>query len=213
MVNIFTFPLRYLTLKDENGSHIFWRDLIGVIILAIVLSLPFWFTKANYFGDGGFLDKFGGFAGVLTGFYVAGLLGIASFLGASPSLDEEIKVGKIFGPDNDGKNHALSRREYVCSMFGYLSFLSLGISIAALLLVVVTQAASSYLAPHRDHLAYLLGSGFAIFLLNLVLAHMVATTCHGLYYLIDRLYAEPPQLMSKDEAAAVGIAKEANENT
>lgn len=206
MVNIFTFPLRYLTLKDENKKHLFWRDLFGVFILAIILSIPFWITDANYFGESGFLDKFGGFAGVLTGFYVAGLLGIASFLGASPSLDEEIQIGKIYGPERDGQPNALSRPEYVCAMFGYLSFLSLVISVAALLLVVITEVSSVSLAALVGQTAFVVIAGIAVFLINLVLAHMVATTCHGLYYLMDRLYAESPEMMTKEEAAASGLA-------
>lgn len=208
MVNIFTFPLRYLALKDDQKRHLFWRDLLGVMVLATFLSAPFWLTDANYFGNGGFLDKFGGFAGVLTGFYVAGLLGIASFLGASPSLDEEIQVGKIYGPPKNGAPNPLSRREYVCSMFGYLSFLSLAISVAALLLVVITDPLAQYMAGHKKHWAYLLTSGFLVFLVNFVLAHMVATTCHGLYYLIDRLYATSPELMTKEASAAAGLGGE-----
>lgn len=207
MPNVFTFPLGYLSLTDEQGRPLFRRDLLGVITLALIVSLPFWVTTANYFGTDGFLDKFGAFSGVLTGFYVAALVSVASFLSASPSLDELIAVGPVYGPPKDGEPNPLTRRQYICSMFGYLSFMSLGLSLGALLAVTIAEPISWGLyAIISDKIVQQIISGALIFGMNLVLAHMVATTCHGLYYLMDRLYAEKAQILTKDEAKAAGLS-------
>lgn len=207
MPNVFTFPLGYLTLTDEQGRPLFRRDLLGVITLALVVSLPFWATTANYFGTYGFLDKFGAFSGVLTGFYVAALVSVASFLGASPSLDDLIEVGPVYGPPKDNEPNPLTRRQYICSMFGYLAFMSLGMSLGALLAVTIAAPVSSALhALVGNETVQLVLRGAIILGMNLVLAHLVATTCHGLYYLMDRLYAEKSQIMTKGEAKAAGLS-------
>ncbi len=207
MPNVFTFPLGYLSLTDEEGWPLYRRDLLGVITLALIVSLPFWVTSANYFGTDGFLDKFGAFSGVLTGFYVAALVSVASFLSASPSLDDLIAVGPIYGPPKAGAPNPFTRRQYICSMFGYLSFMSLGLSLGALLAVTISGPISWGLsATISDELVRQIISGALIFGMNLVLAHMVATTCHGLYYLIDRLYAEKAQILTKSEAKAAGLS-------
>jgi hypothetical protein len=83
-------------------------------------------------------------------------------------------------------------------MFGYLAFVALCLSLGAIVLVVVVDTAKP-MAISWMGLEAARYTGFAVlFLINIVLAHMVATTCHGLYYLIDRLYAVAPVLLDKD---------------
>lgn len=197
-MNVFAFPLRYLRLRDEDDRRLFLRDALGVIILAIIISTPFWFAGASYFGPGGFLDRFGSFAGVLTGFYVAALVGVATFATNSSAMNTVITVGPIRLFQKGEEPEELTRRQYVCYLFGYLAFVSLCVSLAAILLVVAS-------GPIRSSIAAWLGSNWAfwagaamVFIANIVLAHMVATTCQGLYYLIERLYAEAPVLLDKD---------------
>lgn len=193
-MNVFLYPLRYLMLKDEHGFPLFTRDLVAVIVLAALMSAPFWLLDLNYFSSGGFLDRFGAFAGVLTGFYVAGLVGVATFLTAGSSLDDVMEKGSLKDPSS-GK--PLTRRQYVSAMFGYLACIALVLSLVALLAVVVA-------APARDALVGFLplpvvqAMGAAVlFLLNVALAHMTVTTLHGFYYLIERIYEPRSELATK----------------
>ncbi|RWM70817.1 MAG: hypothetical protein EOR81_32295 [Mesorhizobium sp.] len=188
-------------MKDESGRALFLRNGLAAILIAIILTLPFGFTDANYFGDKGFLDRFGGFSAVLTGFYIAALVGIASFAPSIGDLDEQIEVGKITRIDDDGESENLTRRQYVCSMFGYLSFVSLFISVFAIFSAIF----SSFhvidiifnVAGFRINFSFVIYL-LAIFFINLIISHMVVTTCHGLYYLIDRLYAKKPKLLLRE---------------
>lgn len=174
-------------LKDEEDRRLLARNSLAVLFLAAILSAPFLFSSASYFGERGFLDRFGGFCGVLTGFYIAALVGIASFSSASGGLDDEIEVGRIYCPLHDGEPLALTRREYVSAIFGYLSFVSLGLSVLAILSVSAAGVAIKVM-PHWT--GYVAVIGF-----NIVLSHMMITTCHGLYYFIDRIYYQKPELL------------------
>nr|WP_278434266.1 hypothetical protein [Brucella anthropi] len=203
--NVLTYPLSYLSLKDERGRRLYQRNFGALFLIVVMISFPFIFFNANYFGDKGFLDRFGSFSAVLTGFYIAALVGVASFASMVGDLDEEISVGKIIRPDSDG-GECLTRRQYVCSMFGYLSFVSLGLSVGAILLIVAADPVRKGLMFLSDNVgmenfrfiewcvSILVIVGF-----NLVLSHLLVTTCHGLYYLIDRLYATKPKILPKNK--------------
>ncbi|MGV2979727.1 hypothetical protein ACERNI_05910 [Camelimonas sp. ID_303_24] len=207
--SVLTYPLGYLSLKDEGGRKLFRRNWISVLIVVAVMSAPFVLFGANYFGDKGFLDRFGSFAAVLTGFYIAALVGVASFSSSVGDLDEEIEVGKIsrvtFDRDHgQASSEDLTRRQYVCSMFGYLAFVSLLLSVGAILLVVgaasartVIDIAASWFTGQPPPWVLCSLRIATIVAFNLMLAHLLVTTCHGLYYLIDRLYAKKPTLVSK----------------
>lgn len=188
-MNVLLYPLRYLTLTDEDRRRLLARNLLTIIVISTILSVPFIFSDANFFGERGFLDRFGGFCGVLTGFYIAALVGIASVTGTMSGLDKEIQIGKIYGIRENGAQVALTRREYVSAIFGYLAFVSFGLSVVAILLVATAGAAKSILP-------YWVGC-ITLCLFNLVLSHMIVTTCHGLYYFIDRIYYQEPTLGAK----------------
>ena len=98
-MNVFAYPLRYLRLEDEQENRLFLRDKTALIGSTFILALPFILFDMNFFGDRGFLDRFGSFSAVLTGFYIAALVGIASFASSLGGLDDVIAVGKIKGPD------------------------------------------------------------------------------------------------------------------
>lgn len=187
-MNILLYPLRYLTLKDEGNRRLFYRNIVTVLFITFVLSAPFIFTNANFFGEKGFLDRFGGFCGVLTGFYIAALVGIASVAGTG-ALDKVIHLGKIYGITENGEPVALTRREYVSAIFGYLAFISFALSVVAILFVATAASAKEILPIWVGYIA--------LCAFNVVLAHMIVTTCHGLYYFIDRIYYQEATLGEK----------------
>lgn len=208
-MNVLAYPLRYLTLRTESGHPLYARDGWAVLLVALVASAPFLLTSASYFGAGGFLDKFGAFSGVLTGFYIAALVGIATFATTLGDLDDVIENGPVLRAGADGPE-PLTRRQYVSSMFGYLAFLALLVSFIAILLVILSgvEIRLAWL-PVADHMLSTPTAAFmrivvrvvVLFAINMVLAHMFVTTCHGLYYLIDRLYEKRPVVLPKPSAA------------
>jgi hypothetical protein len=187
-MNIMFYPLKYLLLVDEDKKKLWPRNIIALIVITLLLSLPFFANGTNYFGEKGFLDRFGAFCGVITGFYIAALVGIASFSGNLSSLDHEMTEGKIFSSRNN--TDGLTRREYVSAIFGYLSFMSFFLSIVAIILVVCAQMAQQLIPAWVSYVI--------IILFNICVSHMMVTTSHGLYYLIERLYYQEPELIDKE---------------
>jgi hypothetical protein len=214
-MNILSYPLRYLALRAEAGNKLYLRDRSFVLGMAAVISLPFIVLKGNFFGIGGMLDRVGTFASVLTGFYIAALVGVASLSPSVGDLDEEIVEGPILAPGEIGEGPIrLTRRQYVCSLFGYLAFVSLFVSVSAILAVVCSElftprllsALQGWVSRLMERKADFLPISLEIFrglivvFYSLLVSHIVTTTCHGLYYYIDRIYAKKTQMGSKKRA-------------
>lgn len=209
-MSVLAYPLRYLMLRTESGHPLYLRNAALVILVATLASAPFWFTNASYFGSGGFLDKFGAFSGVLTGFYIAALVGIATFTTTLGDLDDVIENGRVLRDGSDGLE-PLTRRQYVSSMFGYLAFLALLTSLLAILLVIMSgvdlrlawlPAAEQILDHDTATSVRVAVRNVGLTTINIVLAHMFVTTCHGLYYLIDRLYEKKAVILPKPATRA-----------
>ncbi|CAK7257565.1 MULTISPECIES: hypothetical protein [unclassified Shinella] len=199
------YPLRYLTLQDEKTRSLGRRDAPATLLLAALIALPFtWLPDANFLGVGGFLASMSGLASALAGFYVAALVAAAT-LARGSDLDSPIQVGKIIRVETvEGvrERQPLSRREYVCALFGYLSFLSFGLSIG--INVIVALAASKYLGQLIEvrifdtstvTFAQVLSPALKI-ALTVPIAHLFVVTTYGLYYLIKRLYEQKPKVKS-----------------
>ncbi len=205
-MNIVTYPLLYLKLTSEKGFPLFLRDSVATIFIALLIGAPFAvFDNLNFFGAGGLVDKLGTFASVLAGFYIAALLAVATFASALGDLDTPIKTGKVLAPGSGVEKEELSRREYVCAIFGYLSAIALLLAVTSILITLIVPA----VAPTLTGWWTILNRRFncsvdirwfkavPIAGYSLVMSSMLVTTLHGLYYLIDRLYAQAPKMLPK----------------
>ena len=198
-------PIRYLWLIDEKRRPLFLRNLLATTLLCAILSLPFIFLdNANFFRGGGFVERAGTFSSVLTGFYIAALVAVATFAVHLGDMDTPIKVGKVIERGRNGDaDQELSRREYVCALFGYLAFLSLIISILSILVVVVSPAASTCIKGAPSCLgeivpvSYRWPRAIAVFGYTFLLSSLLVHTLHGLYYLVERIYAQTPTIRPK----------------
>lgn len=205
---IFT-PLRYLRLRDGKGRFLLTRNLVATLALTALLSVPFLaVSTSNYFHKDGFIDKLGSFSSVLTGFYVAGLLAVATFSAKLGDLDTPMDVGPAILPKSapDEEDVKLTRREYVCTLFGYLAFLSLFITLVSITIVILTSgmpAVTGFDVSIGNRMLYVPREALRalpILLFALLAAHLAVVTCHALYYLMDRLYARKPELLPERPA-------------
>lgn len=210
---IASYPLRYLTLEGQTRRRLIWRDLPSMALVASITAAPYLlFGEANFFHKDGFIDKVGAFSSVLTGFYVAGLVAVATFPFNRAGLDKVIEVGPVFLPKPQSKKddqtdfkeidrEALTRREYVCSMFGYLAFMSMLTTILAIVCVTISDKVGRVenisLGPWLGNISLTHGMfrGVLIGISCLVLSSLFVTTSRALYYLIDRLYASSPEII------------------
>src|SRR5690349_9031968 len=118
----FLYPLVYFRIRNSDK---FRMDLLPSLLLALILTAVVAFVPGvNFFGQGGVLPNLAMLTAALTGFYVAALTAAATFQNAD--LDHKIEDGALYLPvsDDDGKTtlEALTRRQWVCIMFGFLAF-------------------------------------------------------------------------------------------
>lgn len=208
-MKILTFPYAYLRLRSERGWPTYVRDLPISTTLSALILMPFYFVEGSiFFSKDGFLDKFASFAGVLTGFYVAALIAISSIPAGSSDLDSKIENGRVYLKIKTGEaKRFLTRRQYVCYMFGYLAFISVFIAAISISSVSLSYGhppkyfdiAINYFDFNRNTTVKAIRS-FLIFTVSLPISHMIITTLLGLYYLTDKIYSRSPRMMINNDS-------------
>ena len=200
------FPLRYLALVNPEKRRV---ELITTISIATLLSGPFlMLVGTNFFHPNGFMDKLLTLTSCLTGFYIAALVAAATF--NLSDLDNPIRFGNVYivRRDHDGVKiqENLSRRQLVCHIFGYLSFLSFFLSVVFGYCVSLAGSFPfSFTSGFSENIHWLLMiiRALAIISVNLVISHLLIVTNIGIYYMMHRIFkAEPKVTTKKPEAAA-----------
>lgn len=188
MINHF-FPLQYFRIQNRTK---FWIDLLPPVILAAIF---WWLLKVtdpiNFFGPSGIITNLMALTGTLTGFYIAALTAAASF--NNPDLDDPIKYGAL---SLDGNN--LSRRQWICYIFGYLSFSALVFTLLAAISIPISIASgvSDGMEWFRKGAHDWLSPALRFACLWWI-AHMFVVTMLGLQYLVGRMDDRTPQVTSK----------------
>ncbi|MEG3163802.1 hypothetical protein U1701_04270 [Sphingomonas sp. PB2P19] len=206
------FPLDYLGLRSSSGARVIRRDIWGWLLFSSALSVPFIvFDKANYFHKDGLLDKVGSFSSVLLGFYVAALIAVATLSSSFADLDKTIQVGIIRKPPKGAVlGEKLSRREYICYMFGYMALVSLMLALGSMLITALAPLLTPFSVTFKAFDHYSTWShrwlrGAAIVAISIPLGSLAVTTLRGLYYLVERLYEQEPEV---DQARTVNSPEE-----
>ena len=197
------YPLRYFTLINSEKRHL---DAWPTLVLAALLAIPFIASpNAEFFAPNGFLDKLLVLTSALSGFYVAALLAVVTFPNAD--LDKVITIGPIMikrkDPDGEAVTDRLTRREFTTTIFGYLAFISLVLSLLCAVAIPLTKSDVSPLARLlRIDWAFTVGAlpywhGVAVATFAALTAHMFVVTCLGFYFLMGRLYRRDPKVITK----------------
>ncbi len=201
------YPLRYFSLVNDEKKHL---DIWPTVALAVVIAVPYLFVPGvSFFKANGFLDKLLTLTAALTGFYVAALVAAATF--NHPDLDKVIKSGPIalITKDVDGNKikDYLTRREFVCTVFGYLAFATFVLSLTAAFCIGLSgiNFAEAVKWPVVGVLFsgdyWLVIRGTVIAAIALLVGHVAVVTSLGLYYLMDRLYRHDRQITTPKPGA------------
>jgi len=184
-------PLRYL--RIEQGSGLFRSKLSYDLVLPALLAASS--TAVTYrlgaqlglFATAGLIPGIIDLLNLMIAFFIAALAAVATF--DKPSLDEAMKgepaILKLRSARGGTRLHPLTNRQFICYLFGYLSFASI-ILIAALYIArqIGPSLIGAYpLLPWAKLTIKLLGT----FLLFMVLWQIFVTTLLGIYFLCDRL--------------------------
>ena len=180
-------PTRFIRVRHPELFRLMWPWPLAVASIAAVAAYlaP---VRIPVFGPSGLLRTCTDILLILPGFYITALAAAATF--ARPGLDDPIANSP---PELDG--FPMSRRRFVCYMFGYLALLSLT-------LYFVGAVANVLAVPLREWTAQIPGYApiftplwrtFAcVFAFGM--CQMLLVTMFGLYYLTDRLYHVDPRV-------------------
>jgi len=177
-------PLDYMRIRHpEKLSYDFIIPaILTALIVALLLLLP---KPVQLSGKDGLFAAIVGLLQILTGFYIASLAAIATFKkegmdqtmpGDPPTLKTSFR-GKI-------RIDQLTRRRFLCLMFGYLAFVSVflyfvgnGALLVSDNLKLVISAKLYPIVKWSCVTAYLF-----------ITSNLIITTLLGLYYMVDRIH-------------------------
>ncbi len=186
-------PVKYL--KIEQGSS-FWRskrvyDWILPILLSGVTTFSIYIFRDNIIllGDDGLVVRFLSLIELLIAFFIAALAAVATF--NREGLDDIMKGEPAIiilrkSDTGDLIEHPLSRRQFVCFLFGYLCF-------SAICMFILINF--SRYVPFR-HIFENLGSPMYVFLIFkyvivfiffVFLWQIICAMFLGIYFLSDRM--------------------------
>lgn len=183
-------PMRYLRIRQ--GISLFQSKTVYDWVLPIIISIPATYVGYKY-SDGIFSEKgvIGGFQKlleILVPFYIAALAAVATF--ARDGLDDPMKghpaTLSIRHAHGDWIEHILTRRQFICYLFGYLAFVSLILFVGILFLNLVSQKSGVVVAEiFGKHIQYVKIA--VIYLFMLPIWQMIVTTLLGVYFMSERL--------------------------
>ncbi len=177
-------PLSYLRIRHKVKVIYDW---LLPIILATICTLAYWRLpyKPALYGTNGFISYISDIIKFLSPFYIASLAAISTF--SNENIDETM-IGdpcllktKI---KNNSKNIELTRRQFLCYLFGYLSLISLFLYFFA------------YIADiSRQNIAHCIPVDIQIYIKYLFIwfylfcfYNMIISTLLGLHYLSNRIH-------------------------
>ncbi|WP_086110813.1 hypothetical protein [Xenorhabdus vietnamensis] len=181
-------PLNYLKIKHEEKTwYDFYLPLTGAIFVSIVYCyLP---NQFKLIGSNGLISQVNGLLQVLIGFYIAALAAVSTFgnariddvmAGTPPTLKESFR-GKM-------SPVKLTRRRFICYLFGYLALLSFGLFSLGLITSLVGQNFAVWFADVTSLRCLMALKVVFVFFYFLVLLNIVTTTLLGLYFLAVRIH-------------------------
>lgn len=172
-----TAPLAYWQIRhsEKRKYDVLYPAIFSVVTVGGYLLLP---VRPSLIGEKGILISVQNLLTLLIPFFVAGLAAVAT--AGREGLDT-VTAGI---PMQLGKR-SLTRREFVCYMFGYLAWISL---VLFAMIIVAKAIAPSLHQAVPIYMPYVRIVSFAVFMF--LLGHMIVTTLWGLFYLTDRINRE-----------------------
>lgn len=186
-------PLDYARIKHpaKTKYDIFIPLSLAVFGTAILMWLP---KTPNIIGTKGLIEIFSGLLQILTGFYIASLAAIATFnkdgmdetmAGDPPTLTVSYR-GKI-------KIDKLTRRRFLCLMFGYLALMSIFIYFLGQGTQLFADNAKILIPSKYFYWCkWSFVSIYLFFALNLIV-----TTLLSLFYMVDHIHRHNPTLTQR----------------
>ncbi len=178
-------PAAFLQVRHPTRGRLALLSL-GVGLFAAVVAASA--RELNIIGPNGLVAGINGLFQALPGFYIAALAAIATFDGAKKGydLDQVWPEPSPWMIDPDGAERHPTRRHFLALLFGYLSFSSLMLYLIGVFATVAAPFTHSECPTWLPVLRVAFAGLYTCWL-----AHIIGTTCLGLYFLAHRFHAAP----------------------
>ncbi|MEB7708418.1 hypothetical protein [Citrobacter braakii] len=181
-------PLSYLRIKHEEKK---WYDFIVPFAVSVFLTIAYHFhaNKIPLIETNGLLLQVNGLLQVLIGFYIAALAAVSTFSSATidevmagdpPTLLEEFRGKKM--------TVLLTRRRFVCYLFGYLALVSFMLFCLGMVSILVGKPFHLWLLTFWSPDVIIWLKTFFVGGYLFILMNIITTTLLGLYFLAVRFH-------------------------
>jgi apolipoprotein N-acyltransferase len=173
-------PFRYLAIRHDIKPRYDWG---WPFVLTVATMVIFWLmpVRPPLIGDTGILKGVLDLIALFAAFFVAALAAVATF--ERKSLDLPMQGTT---PTLDGRD--LSRRQFICYLFGYLAVLSFALFLSIVSAQIVTPSLVVTLSvTGLWWVKAISGTVFAFAFWN-----MIVTTLLGIYFLVERVNLDVP---------------------
>lgn len=184
-------PVRYLMITQGEGllsSKRTYDFVLPVVVGAIMAILSDRLTlKLGLFSEQGLVPNVISLLNLLIAFFIAALAAVATF--DRKGLDDPLKGEPAILCRRNKRNvyvdHILTHRQFVCYLFGYLSFASIVFLLTLYGVRMFGDHIKVLVAQAGDFTSAL--NALGVFLFFALLAQLVITMLLGIYFLTDRL--------------------------
>jgi len=204
-------PLVYLTIRhDQKTWYDYWLPVLFALISAGAYGvLP---KSIPLVADKGLLSHIQELVKILAGFYIAALAAVATF--DRPGMDSAMsgrapQIYEIRGETNYPAWHDVTRRRFLCYLFGYLAFVSLFLYCTTVAAIAVKPWVETQIWV-GERLEWL--RPLAALPILAVFWNMMITTMIGLYYLAERLHKADDFPNSDAPMAPLSASEEVKSN-
>lgn len=179
-------PMGYLAIRHpRKHRYDLWLPLVVAALTTVgYLMLP---ASLPLVSASGVTAQIQELVKILAGFFIAALAAIATF--QKPDLDNVMagippKLDEFDEDEGRDVERELTRRRFLCFLFGYLAFLSLALFIATTAALIIKPWVMIACPPAWLWSVRAAGTFFFMF----GFWHMMTISLLGLYYLTDRLH-------------------------
>ncbi|RYV03777.1 hypothetical protein SOPP22_02840 [Shewanella sp. OPT22] len=178
-------PMNYIGIKH---SEKLWFDLfipafLSIVISIVIFNLP---KPIALLGKDSLISLVNGILQILSGFYIASMAAVATF-------QKEGMDSKMDGIPPKLKGIALTRRNFLTYLFGYLAFMS-----------ILMYFVGGFIQLSASSISFWFSEGYLILKYSLValyifiVCNILTTTVLGMHFLIDKIHREKNQFLNKD---------------
>jgi len=158
--------------------------------------------KPNILGKDGLIVLINNLMGILVGFFVASLAAVSTF--NKEGMDKVIPGTPMtlrVKESSAVKNIKITKRRYLCLLFGYFAFMSLFLYLFGGGLPYIFSNTDVLLNPKLTMIFKYILCGIYFF----IFTNILITTLLGLYYLVDRIHRYEATLQTGSSDGSDGV--------